>query len=433
MQYGIGLNGWSIVLIRRMLLYGRLFEPRFRNMTPLKRAALEWSVSFSLSIFVLGVCLGATFSSGVHYVPEMRTCHSNVEWKALILGWVVMVCVTFGILNALVIKKVYQEGVMSEYQPIRSIIFFGLVVIIVKSPVHFLGMTGHAYGRFIDTTSVIVLHLYAFFRITWYSLYMAITRDKNYSDRMRENIVESFPEISSVQELAGSKVIMDAFLEHCRTQPKYSILIGKRQITIEPGNVVEAYRSMLAWKQDYDIFRDKITLVVSQEKKEILKTSAKEITDKYLHSGGSAYCGIAPNSCMNVRSSIMRLDEDIFDTPIASLFNEMDRRWGSVFLEKSTTDRVYGATPAAINMNLIAYRKQFGRDSALDTDDFPKQSLLMSSVRSTPDRSGGMDTISEMEGSLELQDRTGDTAVRGGNFGRSFLSDFKSFIRRIYG
>lgn len=345
MQYAVGLCGWFFVLLKRILLYGKAYRPAYRDMPLRQKRALDWSLCLAVILPIWGICIGLTSTGGSSYDPELETCYSGILWKVLVAVWVMLCCVMFFTCNRLIIQSI-GKAYLNEYKPFNSIILMGIFTIIVKAPIHFFGMTGHVSGRLIDSSAVIFLHLFCFFKLIGYVMVKALKNDTVYAHDFRSEIVSRYPELTSVKSLFEYPDVEESILGYCATRRSFGVLVGKFQVTVSPANVVFAYKEIVRWKNDG--CKD--------------KPLAAGIITEYLNQYGKSYCGLSQSIWQFAKSEFDRLPPYMFDSAKVSLIDLMDSRWGRDYLQNALNDRMTGETPAARTINTHVFAAATGMD-----------------------------------------------------------------------
>ena len=337
LQYLIGLGGWFVILVRRILVYGRIFYKEFYTMNNTQKGLFEWTLTGVFIVPIFFICIGVSVFSGSYYDVDDETCFTHLPWKILTLLWILICCVTLLLMNRIIISSMNRNSYFSEYRPINAILVVGSLVIMIKVPIHFFGLVGHIWGRTIDTSAIIFLHIFSFCCLISYTTWKAITRDQVYAENHKSSYRHLYPELESIKPLISDPVVLDDFLKFCSVQGNLRRIVHQKlSRNILAINMCNAYKKMVEWKT-----------------MESPIVNAFTICDQYIHIDGQFYCGLDERFANAIKRSAHLSPDNLFEPALFELLCLLDDNWGKDYIKKKCSEGIMSGEASLRQMRQI--------------------------------------------------------------------------------
>ena len=250
-QYFMGFNPWFVVLVLRHQSYLWVFSKLWQGLKTYPEfffSKIVAGIVFVLPLF--GICVFVSVWDSERWDLELGRCVTDVEWKIVLLSWIVFCLSTIAFLNVWV--KWILPSLYYEYEPMNSIVRLGIEVIVVNSLISMYGLSSYSIGRTIATMLIVFLHLYSMYALTFKELYFAITNNNQAVSQFLKSHKNLILVANEIGDILDDSRICEDFIDYCVT--KTSISTKGRDnnwITISPLNLVSCYKQMVNWKTSY--------------------------------------------------------------------------------------------------------------------------------------------------------------------------------------
>jgi len=251
-QYFLGFNPWFFILVLRHQSYLWVFSKMWQGLKTYPQFFCSKIVTGAIFVIPLfTICVFVSVWDGDKWDYESDRCSADMEWKVVLLVWIIFCLLTMMALNIWV-KWIIQPSLYYEYDAMNSIVRFAIEVIIVNSMITMSGLLSYSIGRTIATSMIVILHLYSVFILTSRELYYALTNNACIASefiRTHKNIILAAKEVDDI--LKDPRILED-FTDYCISKkPILTKDNDKKPIMISPRNLVNFYRQMLNWKLSY--------------------------------------------------------------------------------------------------------------------------------------------------------------------------------------
>ncbi len=351
-QFGVGLSGWLIALLNRMLSHGFVLNQKMMYAGAFKRFSARAFVFLAVAAPIVGICFWMSRSEATAYDPRMRGCYTPPQWKGLVSAWMVWSLVLLCGLNVAV-ERGTRKGHMSEYRTVRTIVVLATLTVLVNNFLSFTGLINFSVGRCAYTFLLSFVYLVSFSKLSSYKIYKALRGDKAYERRVLSDFRSCVVVHNSVRDLVRSPQLMEKFLVWCRNQDAGSIPRnrvygtiaspsdppfgrGTDPIFFQPTHVVDCYRRVREWKE----LSRSIGAIESHHEapSKIDQTVAKsrEIVNSHMLAGAAFRLeGFTPEQISYVTSNNTNNDQpnNLFDVVEDRVLYLLQELWGRRWLE----------------------------------------------------------------------------------------------------
>ena len=267
-QFAVGLSGWLIALLNRMLSHGFVLNKNLRYSGRMKRFFWRSVVFLMVFIPIMGICMGITRTGVAVYDPRMRSCYTPPLWKALVSAWMVWSLVLLCGLNV-VVERGTRRSHMSEYKAVRLIVILATLTVMANNLISFTGLVNFSLGRCAYTFLLSFVYLISFAKLSSYKIYKALKDDREYEKRVLSDFRSCVVIYDNVRDLMQAPQLMEKFLDWCHDQEAESLsrerIFGTTvsaswkedkggggkddgKIFFQPNHVVKCYKRVREWK-----------------------------------------------------------------------------------------------------------------------------------------------------------------------------------------